>query len=298
MKVGITGGTGFLGSHLGKALAARGDRVVVFTRSPKNFQEAWGTAAGWQPMEEPIPAEGIRDLDAVVHLLGKAAFGLWTESFKKEIYETRVVSTRNLVTGLRAVSRPPRILVSASASGYYGDAGDRELTESSEPGDGFMAKLCRDWEAAASEAAGAADRVVLLRTGLVLGPGGLLGKMLPIFRLGLGGRLGDGKAWWPWIHLEDWVRLTLHALDGGTTGPLNLAAPHPVPNREFTEVLARVLGRPAFLHVPEIVLRLAGGEAAREMALVSQRMLPEKAEAEGFTFRFPDLEPALRNLLT
>jgi uncharacterized protein (TIGR01777 family) len=249
-------------------------------------------------MQGPVPAGSLEDLDAVVHLAGKSAFGLWTESFKKQVYESRVVSTRNLVAGMRAASSPPRVFLCASASGYYGSAGDREVTESSDPGEGFMAKLCRDWEAAAAEAGGAAGRVVTLRTGLVLGPGGLLGKMLPVFRFGLGGRLGDGGAWWPWIHLEDWVRLTLHALDGTVSGPLNLTAPHPVTNREFTRILAGVLGRPAFLHVPETLLRLAGGEAAEEMALVSQRVLPEKAEAEGFTFRFPDLEPALRDLLT
>jgi uncharacterized protein len=296
MRVGITGGTGFLGSRLVRELKQREDTPVVFTRGPK-------TGANTRDVENrnwdallPLSPDQLSDLDAVIHLAGESVLGLWTPKKQQKIHDVRVLGARHLVAAMRQASPRPKVFLSSSASGYYGDGGDAVLTESSPRGSGFLAQLCEEWENEAMRAEELGVRVVRLRTTLPLDTGGgiLRGLSVP-FRLGLGAVLGSGRQWMPWIHIDDWVRLVLHALDhSGIEGPLNMTAPQPVRNKEFTDTLARVLHRPAFLRVPAFVLnRFPQG---REGALVSQRIVPAKAEAEGFQFRHPHLEEALQHL--
>jgi uncharacterized protein (TIGR01777 family) len=299
MRVGVTGGTGFLGRHLVWGLLDRGDEVTVFTRNPGRKLPGGVRAVRWDPNRDPAPADALSALDAVVHLAGESVVGLWSEGKKHRIRESRVVGTRHLVEGWQAAETAPRILISGSAVGVYGDRGDEEITEDTPAGSGFLAEVAVDWEAAAIAARTSGTRVVLLRTPLPLHPsGGALRAMLTPFKLGLGAVLGSGRQWMPWIHLDDWVRATLFALDTeAVQGPFNPTSPEPVTNREYTRTLARVLRRPAFLPAPAFALRLLMREAADEMLLVSQRALPRRAEEHGFTFGYPKLEPALRDLL-
>jgi len=300
MRVGMTGATGFLGRRLVARLVARGDEVTAFARSPERAQGLLGSpvqAVAWDSARV-APPETLSGLDAVVHLAGETVVGLWTAGKKRRIRDVRVAGTRNLVEGLRRAQPRPRALLSASASGYYGDGGDAVLTEDSPRGRGFLADLCVEWEAEARAAESLGVRVVLLRISLPLDPaGGLLRGMLPPFRLGLGMVLGSGRQWMPWIHMEDWLDLVLFALDhDAARGPLNLAAPEPVTNREFTRALASALGRPAFLRIPAWALARLG-EQGREGALVSQRIVPARARDLGFAFRHPEMGAALRDLL-
>lgn len=302
MRIGIAGGTGFLGRRLLTRLLQRGDGVLVYTRSP---DRATGTLphavqlARWDARTEPLPPHTLDGLDALVNLVGESVATLWTRERKRSLRHIRVQGTRNLVAGLQAAASPPPVFLSSSAAGFYGSRGDEELTEDSGPGAGFLADLSRDWESEARAAEAWGSRVVLLRTALPLDPGGgLLEAMLLPFRLGLGAVLGDGRQWMPWIHIEDWIALVLLALDTDRLhGPLNLCAPEPVRNRVFTRTLGRVLGRPAFLRAPAFALRLLPGGAAEETVLVSQRALPARAQELGFLFRHRELEPALRDLL-
>jgi len=244
-----------------------------------------------------LSSDQISDLDAVIHLAGESVLGLWTPKKKQKIHDVRVLGARHLVEAMGRASPRPKVFLSSSASGFYGDGGDAVLTESSPHGVGFLAQLCAEWENEAARAETYGVRVVRLRTTLPLDSGGGILRSLSVpFRLGLGGALGSGRQWMPWIHIEDWIRLVLHALDhAGIEGPLNLSAPQPVRNQEFTDTLARVLQRPAFLRVPAFVLnRFPQG---REGALVSQRVVPAKAEATGFQFRHPQLKEALQQLL-
>jgi uncharacterized protein len=296
MRVGVTGGTGFLGSRLVDRLRRRGDAPVVFARNPSRAAALLGVECrGWDATRV-MPPDPLQDLDAVVHLAGETVLGIWNEAKKQKVRDVRVLGTRHLVQGLRDANPRPRILLSSSASGYYGEGGESVLTEASPRGTGFLADLCVDWEAEAAAAEALEVRVVFLRTTLPLDTGGgiLRGLLLP-FRLGLGGALGHGRQWMPWIHIEDWLDMVLFALDqDAPRGPLNLSAPHPVRNEELTRTLARVLRRPAFLRVPTFLL--ARSEQGRG-ALMSQRIVPAKADALGFRFRHPDLEEALRSLL-
>ncbi len=297
MRVLVTGATGFIGRELARALAARGDQVVALTRNQQaaramlpELAAAWA----WRPVHEPAPADAFEGVGAVVNLVGEPTRGRWTAAKRRAILETRETATRNLAAGMKNAGVP--VLVSGSALGYYGDRGDEELTEDSAPGDGFLAGVCAKWEAAAAEAAPA--RVVTLRTGLVLGgDGGVLASLLPMAKLGLSGPLGSGRQWWAWIHRDDVVGLALHALDNADlTGPLNVAAPAPVRQRDFARALGRALRRPAFLPAPRAALRLALGGFAEEV-LSSRRMLPARALASGYRYRFPELGDALRESL-
>ena len=297
MRVLVTGATGFIGRELARALAARGDQVVALTRNQQTARAMLpelAAAWAWRPVEEPAPADAFEGVDAVVNLVGERTHGRWTSAKRRAILETRETATRNLVAGMQGGDTS--VLVSGSALGYYGDRGDEELTEDSAPGRGFLAGVCAKWEAAAEEAAPA--RVVTLRTGLVLGgDGGMLASLLPMARLGLSGPLGSGRQWWPWIHRDDVVGLALHALDNADlTGPLNVSAPAPVRQREFARALGRALRRPAFLPAPRTALRLALGGFAEEV-LSSRRMLPARAMASGYSFRYLELEDALRDSL-
>lgn len=298
MNIAVTGASGFIGSFLCPMLEARGHRVVRVVRRPLRPGE---DALRWDPAALMVDAAGLGALDAVVHLAGESIAGRWTPEKKRRIRESRVGGTRLLAGALAAAFQAhgrPGTLISASGIGIYGDRGDEELTEESAPGSGFLADLSREWEEAAQAAAGAGLRVVTLRTALVLGAGGgALDRLLPLFRAGLGGPIGRGRMWWSWIALEDHVRAIMHVL--GTQdlhGPVNLAAPEPVRNREFTLALARAVGRPALLPVPRFAARLALGEMA-DTLFTSARVLPAKLRESGFQFAFPELGGALRHIL-
>ncbi|MBL8860541.1 MAG: TIGR01777 family oxidoreductase [Planctomycetes bacterium] len=293
MNVLVTGGTGFVGNILVNLLCARDDRVTVLTRRPERYRSARaGVAyAGW-PLD-------VSKFDAVVNLAGAGVLDRrWNDAYKAELRASRVDLTRGLVEALAASTQRPRVLVSASAVGYYGDRGEELLAESAGPADGFLAQLCVDWEAEASKATLHGVRVAIVRIGLVLGShGGALKQMTPIFKLGLGGPFGLGRAWFPWIHVNDLAALMIHALaNDGVSGPLNGAAPGIVRNREYARTFGRVLSRPAILPVPPIALRLVLGEVASVLT-ASQHTVPERTLKSGFAFQFPELEPALRNLL-
>jgi hypothetical protein len=235
----------------------------------------------------------------VIHLAGESVAGRWTEAKKKAIRESRVQGTKHLTEALAQAQSRPRVFICASAIGFYGNRGDEALTEASPAGQGFLPEVSREWEAASRIAADAGIRTLNLRLGLVLSPrGGALKKMLTPFQLGLGGRIGSGQQWWSWIHVDDIVGAIHHALyTGSLTGPVNLVAPHPVRNAEFTQVLASVLRRPAFFHVPAFAARLAFGEMADELLLSSERVEPAKLRASGYAFRFGELRAALEDLV-
>ena len=291
MTIGLTGATGFLGGRIIDLALRRGHEVVAFTRSPERV------IAGCEMRRFTLDAPpDLRGCEAIVHLAGEPVVGLWTAAKKRRIVESRVLGTRRIVEGIAALAEKPEVFVSGSAIGFYGDRGDEELTEASPAGRGFLAETVQAWEAEARRAKGV--RTVLLRTSIVLGKGGgALRAMAPAFRLGLGGPLGDGRQWLSWIHLEDLATLALFAIeDLDVSGPLNAAAPWPVRNADFTRTLARTLHRPAFLRVPAFALRAALGGFAAEL-LDSKRVLPAAAANHGFGFKFPELEPALKDVL-
>jgi uncharacterized protein (TIGR01777 family) len=257
----------------------------------------------WDPLAPLSPAD-VSGFDAVIHLAGESIVGRWTEEKRKAIRDSRVLGTRNLAAALAQCETKPRVLVCASAIGFYGNRGDELLREESPAGEGFLADVCREWEDATLIAAKAGIRTVNIRIGLVLSAkGGALQKMLTPFKLGLGGRIGSGQQWWSWVHVDDIVGAIHHALrselvPAPMNGPVNLVAPNPACNAEFTQVLASVLKRPAFFPVPEFALRLAFGKmAAEQLLLASQRVVPAKLAASGYAFRFPDLRAALENLV-
>ncbi|MHB1047589.1 MAG: TIGR01777 family oxidoreductase [Thermoanaerobaculia bacterium] len=294
MRVVVTGGTGFLGRALVAALAGRGDEAVVVTRDPSRAQlPAGARAVAWDGL-----ATAVDGADAVVNLAGETIAQRWTAVAKARIVGSRAQAAERVGAALRAAKSPPAVLVNASAVGYYGNRDDEELTEESLAGSGFLAETTLAWERAAREAVPDGVRLVLLRTGFVLGEeGGGLSKMLIPFRFGLGGPLGSGRQWVPWIHRDDLVALLLATLDDSRfEGPVNATAPAPVPMKELAATLGRVLRRPAFAPAPAFAIRAAMGEMAA-LVLDGQRALPKKALALGFSFRFPDLEPALRDLL-
>jgi len=294
VRVVVTGGTGFLGRALVGALAGRGAEAVVVTRDPSR--------AGFPPGARGIGWDGLATAldgaDAVVNLAGETIAQRWTTAAKSRIVGSRAQAAERVGAALRAAKSPPAVLVNASAVGFYGSRGDEELTEESPSGSGFLAETTLAWERAAREAVPDDVRLVLLRTGVVLDAAeGALARMLLPFRLGLGGPLGSGRQWMPWIHRDDLVALLLAALDDARyEGPVNGTAPGPVPMRVFAAALGRVLRRPAFAPAPAFAIRAAMGEMAA-LVLDGQRALPAKALALGFRFRFPDLEQALRDLL-
>ncbi|HEX9164449.1 MAG TPA: TIGR01777 family oxidoreductase [Gemmatimonadales bacterium] len=294
--IAISGASGLVGTAVAKALAARGDRVLRLVRKPPGQDEM-----RWDPAGGAIDAPRLEGVDGVVHLAGESiAAGRWTAERKRRIRDSRVAGTRLLAGALSRLARKPAVLVSASAVGIYGDRGDEPLDESSATGQGFLAEVGREWEAAIEPAAGAGIRVVLPRLGIVLAShGGALAKMLPPFRLGLGGPLGRGTQWMSWITLDDAVGVVLAALDRpDLAGPVNAVAPGPVTNAEFTRLLAAAVHRPAIFPVPAVALELLFGEMAREALLASQRVLPRKLTAAGFAFGDPVLGPALRRVVS
>jgi uncharacterized protein (TIGR01777 family) len=303
MRVLITGATGTIGLALADALTARGDQVVALSRDPERGERVLGDGVEVHPWPEPEtappPAEALAGIDAVVNLLGEPVAQRWSEAAKRRIHDSRVGGTRMLVGALLAVGQEgrPRVLISQSATGYYGPRGDAPLDEDASPGDDFLAGVTSAWEGEATSAA-SSMRVVCTRTGVVLSPrGGALAKMLPFFKLGLGGPVAGGHQYVPWIHLDDVVGGVLHCLDhDGAAGPLNLTAPNPVTNAELAAALGHALGRPAVLPVPGAAVRLLYGEMA-EVVTTGQRAVPAKLGQLGYTFRHPQIEAALKDVL-
>ena len=298
MRVAITGSTGLVGSEVVASLGADAHEVVrLVRRIPGPGEKA---VLRWDPEKGAIDAAGLEGFDAVLHLAGEnVVSGRWTAARKAAIRDSRVNGTRFLCETLAGLARPPKTLVCASAVGYYGDRGEEPLTEESSPGTGFLAEVCREWEAASAPAAQKGIRVVTLRIGMVLSPkGGALARMLPLFRLGLGGVIGGGRQYVSWVALDDLPHILLHVLQrGDLNGPVNAVAPRPVTNREFTEALGKALSRPTPLPVPAFALRLAvGREMADTLLLASARVVPRRLEETGFQFRFPELGAALRHL--
>jgi len=292
-RVLVTGSSGFLGRSLCAKLERRGYTVIRLLRGRRQG----GVNTGyWDPQEGILTCRLLEGLNAVVHLSGENIAGRWTRAKRQRIYDSRILSTSLLCRTLATLTRPPQVLVSSSGTGYYGNGGADLLTEDSPPGDGYFADLCRQWEAETAPADSARIRVVMMRSGIVLDrSGGALKAMLPVFRLGLGGVLGSGEQYWPWISLADQLRAILFCLEQeGLQGPVNLCSPNPVTNREFTEALALALGKPANLKVPAWALKAALGGLADQALLASQRTMPEKLQREGFSFRNPELLPLLK----
>lgn len=293
MRVLVTGATGLIGSHLVPALQREGHQVVRLgrRRDASDFV--------WDPLRGQMDTGALDGVDAVVHLAGENIGQRWTEERKQRMWRSRVEGARLLADAIASVSSPPRTFISASATGYYGDRGDEALDEDAGPGRGFLAELCQAWEEAAQGAARAGTRVVNPRFGVVMSDkGGALARLLPLFRLGLGGALGDGRQYMSWIDIEDLVSAVLFLLRrDDLSGPVNVTSPNPVTNEEFTRTLARVLGRPAFLRVPAFALKAMMGQMAEETLLAGQRVLPRKLHQAGFAFQYPDLEGSLRHVL-
>ena len=297
MNILVTGSSGLIGAALIPVLNAAGHTVVRLVRS--DTAQA-GRTLRWDPVAGTLDRESLEGFDAVVHLAGDdISSGTWTAAKKASIRQSRVEGTRLLARILASLQRAPEVLVSASAIGYYGDRGDQILTEDSGPGTGFLASVCRDWEAAAAPAAEAGIRVAYLRLGVVLSAdGGALARMLGPFRMGMGGPLGTGRQYVSWVAIDDTVGVIAHILSTPSLeGPVNVASPAPVTHAEFARTLGRVLGRPTVLGMPRFAVRLMFGEMADELLLASQRLAPTRLLSTGYRFRFPELETALRHLL-
>ncbi|PWB81781.1 MAG: TIGR01777 family protein [Candidatus Methylomirabilota bacterium] len=298
LRILVTGSTGFIGSALVPFLSANGHRVgrLIRTLPRKGKSEfQWGPETGF------IDTAHLEGIDGVVHLAGEnIATERWTDEKKAKIRDSRVDGTRLLCDALAGLKQPPKVLVCASAVGYYGDRGDELLTEESEPGTGFLAGVCREWEAATTSAEQRGVRVVRLRFGMVLSPtGGAMARLLPPFKKGLGGVLGTGRQYVSWIALDDLLGVIAHALTTEVLqGPVNAVTPNPVTNREFTRTLGRLLGRFTIFPMPAAAAHLMFGELADELLLASQRVQPTRLLATGYDFRYPELEGALRHLLT
>ncbi|HAP76126.1 MAG TPA: TIGR01777 family protein [Acidimicrobiaceae bacterium] len=295
MRIVVSGATGFIGRALTTHLQGQGHQVVRLVRANPS-----GTDIAWNPAKGELPAGALSGAHAVVHLAG-AGIGdhRWTDAYRKELLDSRVHSTTLLAEAIASTDDGPQVFLSGSAIGYYGASDDRELTEASPAGDDFLAQLCVQWEGATAAAAHAGARVALLRTGIVLGPGGgALKKMLPLFRFGLGGKFGNGRQWQSWVTLPDEVAAIAHLLTADVEGPVNLTAPNPVTNAEFTKVLAGVLKRPAVLPVPRFgPALLLGGALADALLYTGQRVLPTVLQGSGFEWQHPGLEAGLRAVL-
>ncbi len=303
MRVLITGATGTIGLALADALAARGDQVLALSRDPERGERVLGDGVQVHPWPDPgagpPPTDALADVDAVVNLLGEPVAQRWSDTAKQKIRDSRVLGTRSLVSGLLSLppDTGPRVLVSQSATGYYGPRGDAPLDEQASPGDDFLAEVVVAWEREARNAE-SYMRVACTRTGVVLSPsGGALAKMLPFFRLGIGGPVAGGHQYVPWIHLDDVVGALLHCLDDEqATGPVNVTAPNPVTNAELSRALGHALGRPAVLPVPGLAVKLLYGEMA-EMVTTGQRAIPARLRQLGYQFLHPEIELALKDVL-
>lgn len=298
MRIGVTGATGFVGTAVVSALRLRGADVTVLTRNPSSSKTpADARVRRFDPNETTPNPEPFEGLDAVIHLAGETVDGRWTPAKKRAIFDSRVAGTRNLVASLAACSKRPRALVCASAVGYFGDRGDEKLDETSPPGGDFLAGVCVEWEREAQAAAKLGMRVASVRVSMVLGHGGAVGKLAPIFRLGFGGPLGSGRQWMPWIHLDDLASLFCFVAErDDLSGPVCAVAPDFATNRRFGEALGAALGRPALVPAPGFALKIIVGEFA-ETLLGGQLIVPAKALDAGFVWKHPALESALMELL-
>lgn len=300
MRVTISGATGLIGPAVIERLRRHDADVTVLSRDPGRASERLGIeAVGWDPMSEPAPAQALAGRDAVVHLAGAEVAQRWSETARGAIRDSRVIGTRNLIEGLRQASPRPGTLVSSSAIGIYGARRDEPLDEDAPHGYGFLAETCAAWESEANAASELGVRVVCMRTGVVLDArGGALAKMLPPFKLGVGGPVAGGRQYVSWIHLDDLARMFLAAIENDSwTGPVNATAPEPVTNRELSKALGRALKRPAVLPVPAAALQLLYGEMA-EIVTTGQRVLPAKALVLGYQFAHPKLDEALASALS
>lgn len=290
MKCIVSGGTGFIGSRIVARLLQGGHEVSIWSRRP-------GTRTiVWDPLTGEPPVDTIAGADTIIHLAGERVAQRWSDAVKRRIRDSRVLGTRHLVDAIAKSPRKPRVLVSASAIGYYGERGDEVLTESSAPGRGFLVDVCKGWEAEALRATDFGVRVIVLRIGFVLGSnGGALGRMGPVFKAALGGRLGSGKQWMPWVHTDDLAELFVHAAENDISGVWNASAPNPVRNEEFTRAMASALHRPAIFPVPPFALKLVFGELGQHM-LDSSRVVPAAALQAGFRFRYAEVGQALRQI--
>jgi uncharacterized protein (TIGR01777 family) len=300
MKVLITGSSGLIGSALVPFLTSEGNSITRLLRSPASSKGSGGSEIVWNPGGPSAASSKLEGFDAVIHLAGEnIAEGRWTEAKKARIRESRTKPTRALSEALAKLSNPPRTLVSASAVGFYGHRGDEILREGSAPGSGYLPEVCLGWEGATASAVQKGIRVVHLRFGVVLATtGGALAKMLPPFRMGVGGKVGDGKQYMSWIALDDVMGAIHHVLiTDRLIGPVNAVAPNPVTNSEFTKTLGRVLSRPTLFPVPAAAARIAFGEMADAVLLASARVIPARLVETGYQFRYPELEGALRHLL-
>jgi hypothetical protein len=298
MKVFITGGTGFIGRRLAALLLEKGHTVAATGSSsaPRNIEHDRFHTIQADTMQPGDWQDAVRDAELVVNLAGRSIMNRWTDRYKKEIRDSRLLTTRNVVQALP--QNGSVTLCSASAVGYYGNRGDETLSEDAAPGEGFLAELGREWEAEALKAKAAGARVALMRFGVVLGKGGgAMEKMIPAFRFYLGGPMGDGSQWFPWIHIDDVLSAVLHIAEHpDLEGPFNFTAPHPVRNRDMAATLGKVLRVPARIKTPRFMLKLALGEVG-ETLLESQRALPDRLLKNGYEFRYPDLESALQQIV-
>ncbi len=301
MRILITGATGLIGTKLAAELTHRGYEVVATSRNPdkaKGKFEENVEIFGWKPLAEALPGEAMDGVDAVVNLMGEPIDQRWTKKAKREIYESRITGTRKLVEAIGERESEPSVLISASAVGYYGPRDDEEIDEDTKPGDDFLSDLTSRWEQEALKARNLSTRVVVMRTGVVLSPdGGALARMLTPFKLGLGGPIGSGRHYMPWIHIDDLVSLFADAVeDDRYKGPVNATAPNPVTNREFSKKLGQALGRPGPLRLPTIILRIIYGEMS-QIVTTGARAVPKFASMLGFNFSWPDLGQALSDLV-
>lgn len=294
-KILISGAAGFIGTPLTDLLTGRGDTVVKLTRGPSG-----DGAIHWDPAAGELDAAAVDGFDSVIHLAGESIAGLWTKKKKQAIVSSRRDGTTLLAEALAATANKPESLISSSAIGLYGSRSDEILNEDSGVGEGFLADLVKIWEESAQPARDAGIRVVNLRLGLVTAEsGGMMGPMKPAFKLGVGGKLGDGEQWWSWVTLDDVVKSFVYAVDSpGLSGPFNVAAPNPVTNAQFTKSLGSVLHRPTFLPAPKFALKTFAGEMADEMLLASQRVDSSKLSAAGFEFADTELDPALKKIFS
>lgn len=299
MNLVVSGSHGFIGSALVSSLTADGHRVIRLVRAERSSSAVAESEIVWNPEAAYVDTAKLEGKDALIHLAGEPIPGRWTPKKKARILESRFQGTRLLAEALSHLTQPPQVFVSASAIGYYGDRGDEILREESPSGRGFLAQVCREWEAATEPAAKKGIRVVNLRMGIVLGKdGGALAQMLFPFRLGLGGRIGAGGQYMSWIALDDLVGAVQHVLaTGSLRGPINAVAPNPVRNAEFAKTLGKVLSRPTIFPLPAFLVRLVFGQMGEEALLWGQRVEPARLKASGYAFRFPELDGALRHIL-
>ncbi|MFT3865382.1 MAG: TIGR01777 family oxidoreductase [Solirubrobacterales bacterium] len=301
MRVLVTGASGRIGKALCDELLGRGDEVVGLTRSPEKAAAARPqvTWHAWEPTLERPTEAAFEGVEGVVNLVGEKIDQRWTEAAKQKIMESRRTATHNLVGTIDGLAEKPKVLVSQSAVGYYGDRGDETLDEASSPGQGFDAEVCVEWERSAREVEAAGVRLAIVRTGQVMETGGgILGELLLPFKLGLGGPLAGGRQWVPWIHLADEVGVLAWALDSeSVSGVVNATAPNPVTNKDWSKALGRALGRPAMLPIPGVAVELKFGREFGKVAQGGQRVLPRRTEELGYAFKFPEIDGALRDLV-